>query len=69
MPKEQFDRPMAAYTANMDSLVKEGRLLIAGAFQGGRGIFVFTTNSELHSPLAEQRSDGWWDVGCENFIG
>ncbi|HWP81835.1 MAG TPA: YciI family protein [Bacteroidota bacterium] len=72
LPKEQFDRLMAAHMANMDSLAKEGRLLIAGPFQGGGGIFVFATNS-LDSAASWLKSDpairaNRWNVEIHPFV-
>jgi uncharacterized protein YciI len=43
--KEETDRIMAGHMANMGKLAKEGRLVAAGPFEGGGGIFIFKTTS------------------------
>jgi uncharacterized protein YciI len=45
MPKEQLDLIMEGHMANINRLAKEGKLLAAGPFDGGGGIFIFKSNS------------------------
>jgi uncharacterized protein YciI len=45
LPKEESDKLMDGHMANIGQLAKEGKLLVAGPFDGGGGIFVLKTNS------------------------
>lgn len=45
MPKAELDKIMEGHMANISSMAKDGRLLAAGPFEGGGGIFVLKTNS------------------------
>jgi len=45
MPKEQLDKIMEGHLANIERLAKEGKLLVAGPFDGGGGIFILNTTS------------------------
>lgn len=45
MPKEQVDKIMEGHMDNINRLAKEGKLLAAGPFEGGGGIFIFSSNS------------------------
>jgi len=45
LPKEQVDTIMAGHMANITRLAEEGKLLAAGPFHGGGGIFVLSTDS------------------------
>ena len=45
MPKEQLDKLMEGHLANIKRLAKEDKLIVAGPFDGGGGIFVFKSNS------------------------
>lgn len=45
MSKASLDKIMEGHMANITSLAKVGKLLIAGPFEGGGGIFVLKTNS------------------------
>ncbi|HEY9047919.1 MAG TPA: YciI family protein [Ohtaekwangia sp.] len=45
MPKEQVDKLMEGHMANINRLAKEGKLLAAGPFEGGGGIFILNTKS------------------------
>jgi uncharacterized protein YciI len=45
LTKEQSDKIMAGHMANMEKLSKEGRLLAAGPFEGGGGMFIFKGSS------------------------
>lgn len=45
MPKAEVDKIMEGHMANIASMAKDGRLLAAGPFEGGGGIFVLKTNS------------------------
>jgi uncharacterized protein YciI len=45
MPKPELDKIMEGHMANITSMAKDGRLLAAGPFEGGGGIFVLKTRS------------------------
>ena len=45
LPKEQLDKIMEGHLANIGRLAKEGKLLAAGPFEGGGGIFILNTTS------------------------
>lgn len=43
--KEQSDKIMEGHMANINALAKDGKLLAAGPFEGGGGIFILNTTS------------------------
>lgn len=45
LPKEEVDKIMQGHMDNINRLAKEGKLLVAGPFEGGGGIFIFNTTS------------------------
>lgn len=45
LPKEEVDKIMAGHMANIEKLAKEGKLVAAGPFEGGGGIFIFNSTS------------------------
>jgi uncharacterized protein YciI len=45
LPKEQVDKIMEGHFANIKKLASEGKLLVAGPFEGGGGIFIFNSKS------------------------
>jgi uncharacterized protein YciI len=45
LPKEQVDKLMEGHMANINRLAKEGKLVAAGPFDGGGGIFIFNSSS------------------------
>ncbi len=45
IPKEQVDKIMEGHMANINRLAKEGKLVVAGPFEGGGGIFILNTTS------------------------
>lgn len=45
LPKQELDKIMDGHMANISRLAKEGKLLAAGPFDGGGGIFVFNSKS------------------------
>jgi uncharacterized protein YciI len=44
-PKEEIDKIMEGHMANIERLAKEGKLIAAGPFEGGGGIFIFKSDS------------------------
>ncbi len=46
LPKEQVDSLQAGHIANINKLVKAKKMIAAGPFYGGGGIFIFDTNLE-----------------------
>ncbi|MFM7429913.1 MAG: YciI family protein [Flammeovirgaceae bacterium] len=64
LPKEQVDKLMEGHMANIYRLAKEGKLVAAGPFDGGGGIFIFNSTSveEVKSWLATDpgvQADRW----------
>ncbi len=45
MPKEELDKIMEGHMDNINAMAKDGRLLVAGPFEGGGGIFILKTSS------------------------
>ncbi|HEU5291956.1 MAG TPA: YciI family protein [Cyclobacteriaceae bacterium] len=45
LPQEEVKKIMDGHMANIGRLAKEGKLLAAGPFEGGGGIFIFNTTS------------------------
>ena len=45
LPKEEVDKIMDGHMANIKRLASEGKLLAAGPFDGGGGIFIFNSKS------------------------
>lgn len=45
LPKEKLDKMMEGHIANISKMKKDGRLLAAGPFDGGGGIFIFNSTS------------------------
>jgi uncharacterized protein YciI len=45
LPKEEVDRIMKGHMDNIYRLAKEGKLIVAGPFEGGGGIFILNTSS------------------------
>jgi len=45
LPEEQVKKIMEGHMANIERLAKEGKLISAGPFDGGGGIFIFKSNS------------------------
>jgi uncharacterized protein YciI len=45
LPKEQLEKIMEGHLANIERLAKEGKLIVAGPFEGGGGIFILNTTS------------------------
>jgi uncharacterized protein YciI len=45
LPKEELDELMKGHMANMERLANEGKLIAAGPFEGGGGIFIFKSTS------------------------
>jgi len=45
LPKEQVERIMEGHFANIKKMASEGKLLVAGPFEGGGGIFIFNSQS------------------------
>ena len=45
LPKAEVDKIMEGHMANINAMAKDGRLLVAGPFEGGGGIFILKTGS------------------------
>jgi len=45
LPKEQVDKIMEGHMANIKNMAKDGKLLVAGPFEEGGGIFIFNSFS------------------------
>lgn len=45
LEKEQTEKIMQGHMSNIERLAKEGKLLVAGPFEGGGGIFILNTTS------------------------
>ena len=45
LSKEESDKIMEGHMANINRLAKEGKLISAGPFEGGGGLFIFNTTS------------------------
>ncbi len=45
LPKDQVEKIMSGHMANIQKMAKEGKLLVAGPFEGGGGIFIFNAPS------------------------
>ena len=45
LPKAELDQLMQGHLANIERLASEGKLLVAGPFEGGGGIFIFNSTS------------------------
>jgi len=45
LPKEEIDKIMQGHMANINWLAAEGKLISAGPFEGGGGIFILNTTS------------------------
>jgi uncharacterized protein YciI len=46
LPKEQVDKIMEGHMANINKMAKENRLIAAGPFEGGGGVFIFNSTSK-----------------------
>jgi len=45
LPKEDVDKIMEGHMANINKMAKEGKLIAAGPFEGGGGMFIFKSTS------------------------
>lgn len=66
VPKEQLDKIMEGHMANINRLAKEKKLLAAGPFDGGGGIFILNTTNPDEARQWLQTDPGIqakrWDV-------
>ncbi|MBK5277937.1 MAG: hypothetical protein JJE09_03635 [Bacteroidia bacterium] len=66
LPKEEVDKIMKGHLANINKMAKEGKLLVAGPFEGGGGIFIFKSTSveEVNEWISEDPGikANRWDV-------
>ncbi len=51
LPKGELDKLMEGHLENINKMAKEGKLLVAGPFEGGGGIFIF--NTKLQTDVVE----------------
>ncbi len=45
LPNDQLEKIMNGHQANIQRLAKEGKLLVAGPFESGGGVFIFNSTS------------------------
>jgi len=45
LPQEQVDKILEGHMANIQKMAKEEKLLVAGPFEGGGGIYIFNSSS------------------------
>jgi uncharacterized protein YciI len=66
LPKEEVDKIMEGHMANINRLAQEGKLIAAGPFDGGGGIFIFKSKFKEEVSLWLQDDPGIraqrWDV-------
>lgn len=66
LPKEQLDKIMEGHMANINRLAKEGKLIVAGPFDGGGGVFILNTTSTDEARLWLSTDPGVqanrWDI-------
>ena len=66
LAKEQLDKIMEGHMTNIQRLAKEGKLLAAGPFDGGGGIFILNTTSSDEARLWLSTDPGIqanrWDI-------
>lgn len=66
LPKEQVAKIMERHLANIERLAKEEKLIAAGPFDGGGGIFILNTTSQEEAKLWLSSDPGIqanrWDV-------
>jgi uncharacterized protein YciI len=72
MPKEQLDKLMEGHMANINRLAKEGKLIAAGPFEEGGGIFILNTTSIDEAKLWLSTDPGVkanrWDIEILPYI-
>lgn len=72
LPKEQVDKIMEGHMANINRLAKEKKLLAAGPFDGGGGIFILNTTSREEAQTWLQGDPGIqakrWNVELLPYI-
>ena len=49
LSKEEVDKIMEGHMANINKMAKEGKLIAAGPFEGGGGIFIFNSTKYVKS--------------------
>lgn len=72
MPKEQLDKLMEGHMANINRLAEEGKLIAAGPFEEGGGIFILNTTSIEEARLWLSTDPGVkanrWDIEILPYI-
>ncbi len=72
LPKDQLDKLMDGHMANIKRLASENKLVAAGPFEGGGGIFIFRSSSKKQvqewleaDPAVHAKR---WDVEMFNYL-
>lgn len=71
LPKEEVDKIMDGHMANINRLAKEDKLITAGPFDGGGGIFIFNSGSKEEVSAWLETDPGIrakrWDIEIFNY--
>lgn len=72
LPKEKIDSIQRAHLANLDKLYNQGKLMIAGPFEGGGGLVILNVSTKDEAEMLikndpavsadrlKYRIKGWW---------
>jgi len=71
LPKAEVDKIMEGHMANINRLAKENKLIAAGPFEGGGGIFIFNSGSKEEVAAWLETDPGIrakrWDIEIFNY--